>query len=89
MQTKTLTISPGGAEEFVFDKPLVVKLLMTSDDDVVWLQASRGPLDTTVAARLDKAQCPVEFVWQGPLAIHSPVQGGRTVQVSLIIGGAA
>lgn len=89
MQTKTFTISPGGAEDLEFPAATNLVLLMTSDDDVVWLQPSKGPLDVVHAVRLDKSQCPLSLTWQGPLSIHSPVQGDRTVQVSLIIGGAA
>jgi hypothetical protein len=89
MQTRTLTISPGGSEELKFAQPTEVTFLMSSDDDVVWLMLKEGALDVDTAVRLDKAQCPLRQTWTGLLAIHSPVQGERTVQVSLILGGAA
>lgn len=89
MQVKTVAISPGSAEVIVFEKPTDVVILMTSDEDVVWLAAAEGPLDIERAIRLDKAQCPLRHTWAGPLVIHSPAQGARTVQVSILSGGAA
>lgn len=87
MQTKTLILSPGSVEEITFAQPTDVTFLMTDANDVVWLATAHGALDIDAAVRLDKSQCPLQQRWSGYLGIHSPAQAGRTVQVSLVIGG--
>lgn len=87
---RTYTISPGGAEELVLAGPQKLQFFMTSDDDVVWLSAVAGELDIDQAVRLDRAQCPVTISMPaGTYFLHSPQQGGRTVQVSVVFGGAS
>lgn len=89
MELRTFTISPGGAEELVFAAATPVQVLMTDSADVMWLSFEKGGLDIDRAIRLDKAQCPFSFIAKGTLFVHSPAQGERTIQVSLVIGGAA
>lgn len=88
MEFRTYTIAPGGAEEVVLPAATAVQVLMTDADDVVWLALEKGGLEPDKAIRLDKSQCPIGLVAKS-FVLHSPAQGERTVQVSLIIGGAA
>ncbi len=89
MQTMTFDIVPGYNKSLDFSAPVALTFLMTSEDDVAWLTATKGALDPESAVRLDRSQCPLRLTWAGPLFIHSPTQNGRTIQVSLIVGGAS
>jgi hypothetical protein len=89
MELRTYTIAPGSAQEIELAAAASVQVLMTDADDVVWLMLEKGGLDIDRAIRIDKAQCPLRFVAKGSLVLHSPAQGERTVQVSVMLGGGA
>jgi len=89
MELRTFAIPPGSAETIALSSPGRVTVLMTDGDDVLWLSGAEGPLDTDAAVRLDKSQCPLTLSETALLVLHSPAQAGRTIQVSVVIGGAA